>query len=607
MMESPLPWSLIAALAAMLVYLKSHAGVRKSLAISFSVLLFAYLGLLAAFLLADYFTNRGIDESVLYHLEAGLRGAGIGEYQGLIMAAVVLCLVSLLLPTWLYFHGRSAHSGRPRWFAITGPVLLVAAIALLPTAHSLFAAARPASTKLAFNDYYVPLQMDLRLENPRNLLILYLEGLERTYLDESAFPGLTPQLGDLLAEHLVYTDIAEMPFTQWTIAGLVASQCGLPLISPSHGNSMSGMRHYLAKARCLGDLLAANGYQLHFMGGADTEFAGKGKFLSTHGYTTVEGRDELGPIMTDPRYLSPWGLYDDTLFSMALDRYQELVRADQPFALTLLTLDTHHPSGIPSRSCDGLRYGDGANPALNAVACSDKLAARFIRDLMATPGADRLLIAVVSDHLSMKNTVHRELAGLERRLLFAIIEPGRENPQRVTNPGTIFDVGPTILSHLGLDLPLGLGRNLQRGTSVSRTTPGFENAIPAWRPEVSSFWAFPNLSTGVTVHHQRRSLEIDGEEFDFPTLIEFDEALDSNLYFEFDNSTMHRTLRDHYTAAAFNRGLLWVDHCRDIRSDEVWQQDDYCLLLGRKGGASPSMIPLEGSLTLSGSQLRELF
>jgi hypothetical protein len=32
-----------------------------------------------------------------------------------------------------------------------------------------------------------------------------------------------------------------------------------------------------------------------------------------------------------------------------------------------LTLDTHHPDGHPSRSCDGSIYRDGSNPILNAV------------------------------------------------------------------------------------------------------------------------------------------------------------------------------------------------------------------------------------------------
>ncbi|NEL42191.1 MAG: phosphoglycerol transferase I, partial [Xanthomonas perforans] len=74
----------------------------------------------------------------------------------------------------------------------------------------------------------------------------------------------------------------------WTIAGMVASMCGVPLTTaPGDENSMGRMGLFLPEARCLGDYLKDQGYRNHYVGGADASFAGKGSFLSSHGFDVV--------------------------------------------------------------------------------------------------------------------------------------------------------------------------------------------------------------------------------------------------------------------------------------------------------------------------------
>ena len=86
-------------------------------------------------------------------------------------------------------------------------------------------------------------------DKPRNIVWLYLESLERTYLDESLFPGLMPNLGSLEEESVSFTNVHQIYGTGWTIAGMVASQCGIPLVTPNgNKNSMSGMDQFLPGA-----------------------------------------------------------------------------------------------------------------------------------------------------------------------------------------------------------------------------------------------------------------------------------------------------------------------------------------------------------------------
>lgn len=68
----------------------------------------------------------------------------------------------------------------------------------------------------------------------------------------------------------------------WTIAGIVASQCGVPLkvsLLPPPEDRRFGLRAFLPGARCLSDILRERGYENVFMNGPDLAFADLGTFL----------------------------------------------------------------------------------------------------------------------------------------------------------------------------------------------------------------------------------------------------------------------------------------------------------------------------------------
>ena len=103
---------------------------------------------------------------------------------------------------------------------------------------------------------------------------------------------------------------------------------------------MSGMPDFLPLADCLGDYLNDQGYRLDFMGGADLDFAGKGKFYQTHGFANVDGVNELASTLNQPP-MSDWGIYDDMLLESFRQRLEILTNQQAPFGLFGLTLDTH--------------------------------------------------------------------------------------------------------------------------------------------------------------------------------------------------------------------------------------------------------------------------
>jgi phosphoglycerol transferase len=236
----------------------------------------------------------------------------------------------------------------------------------------------------------------------KNLLLIYLEGLENIYTDESLFPGLTPNLARLSEQGQRLNNVSQSLGTGWTIAGMTASHCGTPLLyyADVNGNEVD-FSSFLANVRCTSDLLNAAGYEQTYMGGADIAFANKGRFLSVHGYDRVLGRNELGPLLTDPEKMGGWGLYDEDLFDLAVDEFDRLAQSGQAFALTLLTVDTHHPVGEPSPSCTP--YENIDNSILHAVHCSDQLIGKFMDSIQSHPAYAETVVVLMSDHLGMRN------------------------------------------------------------------------------------------------------------------------------------------------------------------------------------------------------------
>lgn len=144
-------------------------------------------------------------------------------------------------------------------------------------------------------------------------MYIYGESLERTYFDNDAFPDLTPELGKLKSEGLDFSNTAQLPGTDYTIAGMVASQCGIPLFAPFEGNASASVSSFFPQNICLGDILKNSGYENYFVQGANLRFAGKDVFLKSHGFDHLYGAEELKTTVADPAYRNDWGFYDDTV------------------------------------------------------------------------------------------------------------------------------------------------------------------------------------------------------------------------------------------------------------------------------------------------------
>jgi phosphoglycerol transferase len=326
----------------------------------------------------------------------------------------------------------------------------------------------------------------------KNIILIYAESLETLYFDQEIFGDLVPNIRVLSESAHNFTNLVQVRGTGWTIAGIVASQCGFPINVSNHlasNSTIASVDKPYADQTCLADILSENGYQTTYMGGAPLWFAGKDKFLRTHGYKTILGYEALVPRLENDNYKSGWGVYDDSLFDLALEELQSLEKGVQPYFLTLLTLDTHHPRGIPSSSCRKL--ADDNNSMSNAIFCSDQLISEFIKEAMSVVDMDETIIVLFSDHLSLRNALWHKLQEnrKQRRLLFLIFDnkPITVSDRRATH----FDVAPTILEAAGFTGPLniGVGTSLfsPASTDAGKLKPGqlAENTPSLLDPEAS--------------------------------------------------------------------------------------------------------------------------
>ncbi|WP_163650192.1 sulfatase-like hydrolase/transferase [Modicisalibacter sp. 'Wilcox'] len=407
--------------------------------------------------LADTFGKVDVG-AVVFHLQAGIGENGSGER---IIAAVVYTLAGLVMlaaVTWLV---RADH----RWRLLERPlVLFLLAFNPLLFGLTLQGASIVADDGAWLERRYTPPRLAASPADPPDLIYLYLESTEATYADRARFGDAYADLRALGESGLVFHGIRQLDNTGWTMAGMIASQCGTPLMPAGlmHDSQFEPLEHVVPGIDCLGDLLADQGYRLTFMGGASNQFAGKGLYYREHGFDTVLGRDTLRRRLADPDYLNSWGLYDDSLLDLATERIREMKAQPQPFGLFAITLAAHPPYGHPARACRERQGTFDGEDILYSVKCTGWLARRFVERLRREGLLDDTLVVVASDHLSMKNSAWQSLIAGPRENTLMLFGDGIR-PGTVRREASMVDVLPTLLEAMGFTLPThraGLGASL---------------------------------------------------------------------------------------------------------------------------------------------------
>lgn len=409
--------------------------------------------------------------AVFFHLQAGITDHG---GSGRMVAAVIytISILGLLAAfTWLIHHDRRWRRAEP-----------LVAIALLVTNPLIFGIGQRSAAVVTddgswLDRRYVEPQITAQ-ENPPNLLLLYLESIERTY-DDPRFGDAYADLNAIGEAAIVFEGVRQVDNTGWTMAGMIASQCGVPLMPAGllHDSQFEPISKVVPGVDCLGDVLAAQGYRLSYLGGASAQFAGKGLFYRGHQFNTVKGKEELSAQLNDPEYINSWGLYDDTLYDFTVDEIRRLSEEDDgPWAVVNLSIAGHAPNGFPSQTCLDRQGEFDGQDILYSVKCSASQARDLIERLEQEGLLENTLVVVLSDHLTMRVSVWDQLTTLDRDNTLIMLGEGI-SPLTVHRGATMLDVFPTILDAMGLPLNdnrAGLGASLLSSQPTLVETHGLE-------------------------------------------------------------------------------------------------------------------------------------
>lgn len=466
------------------------------------VLIWAGLVLLiAAAGIRYYWGEVSVDQMLLNLVSVETDGGG-GPlvWVGILGVGVAPVVITVGIAVWQHYRRRARRRGddlrgarhrsggdlrsrRPQWILRLVSTALVAAV-VVGGATAFFSTVgmgdyiRAANSDYDLGDYYVEPTVTSD-EDKRNVVLIYLESGEATLEDDQLFEkdAFAPLKEVTRASDgwQSANDLQQYKGGGWTMAGLVGTQCGIPLKGAGSAGGSSGavepgadVDTYLGGVTCLGDVLAGHGYTNVFLGGANASFAAKDTFLRTHGYSEVKDlSDWRAAGEPEENFRSDWGLSDERLMGNARDEIDELhaeaERTGKPFNLSLLTLDTHEPVHVYDY-CDM----DTQNVVTSVFSCSMTQVAGFV-DYMKEKGyLDDTAVVIVGDHLKHMgagDAFREQLGDHENRTVFnRIWVPGGAAPLRPRVDQ--LNMYPTILEVAGLTL-----QDHEAGLGVSAFAP----------------------------------------------------------------------------------------------------------------------------------------
>lgn len=323
-------------------------------------------------------------------------------------------------------------------------------------------------------------------EEKRNLIYIYLESMETAFLSEEEGGALKknviPELYALARDNINFSPndgvggVFSPTGTTWTTAALVAQTAGIPLkvTAGVHHNEYGLEGAYMPGITTLSDILRENGYMQALMFGSDAEFGGRYQYFTTHGidrvydyYTAIED----GLISQD--YYVWWGFEDLYLYKYAQQALTELAAGEEPFAFTMLTVDTHHVSGYVCSLCGN----DHTEQYENVFSCASKQLYSFVQWLQQQPFYENTTVIIAGDHPSMDaDYMNRRVSGsYDRRVYNCILNSAVQTDRSKNRQAAVVDMFPTTLAAMGCTIEgdrLGLGTNLFSGTPTLMETMG---------------------------------------------------------------------------------------------------------------------------------------
>ena len=441
----------------------------------------------------DTWANLTMDE-LIYHLKAPLEGTNEDMIWDYILKCILPTIIIFII---VYVIMKMINKKGKKNGKFLGVICVVSIGVMCISIYNVW-------TKLDVGEYisgqnefstfiddnYVdPRDVDIVFpEKKKNLIYIFLESMETTYTDEKnggAFEeNVIPELTKLAQENEDFSGKSKklnggysLTGSTWTMGAMFAQTSGLPLKISISANEMDTQKSFFPGIVTIGDILGDAGYSQTLMIGSDATFGGRRLYFTDHGnYDIFDYNYAAQQGMLSDEYPVWWGYDDQKLFEFAKEKLNELSAQDEPFNLTMLTVDTHFEDGYVCDKCDD-KFGD--NQYANVMACSSKQVKEFVEWVKQQDFYEDTTIVISGDHPTMDSDFCENVdENYGRRVYTAYINASDSPKSSMTRTYTTFDNFPTTLAAMGVTIEgnrLGLGTNLFSSEQTLSERYGLEN------------------------------------------------------------------------------------------------------------------------------------
>ncbi len=322
-----------------------------------------------------------------------------------------------------------------------------------------------------------PQEQGVRFNKPVNVLLIFIEGLDRRYLghtidlnnpshltkwffynmqadqenesDSNPLPSqiqLTPFLDQLGTESIYFKNFFSNG--DMTARALFSTLCSY---YPRRGWSVMRARH-THEFLCFPEVLQKAGYWTEMIIGQnrDRNYDHIALFLARNG---IQQFLDENSFPSDAETLGV-GLTDESLFDFVYERIKNLRSKAQPYFLSTLTVGTHHPYHFPTTHSDLKAMQNHPDKYVPALRYLDLSLERFFSKMQKEDLLKNTIVLILGDHGRHEGIGGSDAAARGGHFLvpfYIWIDPSLETelPTRaklVTNIASQVDIGPTILA-----------------------------------------------------------------------------------------------------------------------------------------------------------------
>ncbi|MBR2534239.1 MAG: LTA synthase family protein [Erysipelotrichaceae bacterium] len=472
---------------------------RKLKPVLFFLLLFISLASISGVIYA--FSNFAFEtnplEQIIFHIMVPTYGTGSAFVKGILVQCVILPFAVAFFLVYVIYNKTSyfefsildRYNFRPFLYLKKHRFLLASMFCVISLAICLYRIGffgyidnLTKSTTLYEDEYVDPSQIEFTFpEKKRNLIYIFLESVETSdysYDEGGAFPeNYIPELYQLAQDNITFNDnqgYYVLSDTGWTVAAMIAHTSGINLSIPIDGNSYISDSRFLVGAYSIGEILEKEGYTNELLIGSDASFGGRRDYFTQHGHYLIHDYNwSVDTGLID--YYEWWGFEDFKLFEFAKNDLLELAEKDEPFNLTLLTVDSHHMGGYTCKLC---RDDYDIYSLANVFACTSRQTCEFVEWVQQQDFYENTTIIIVGDHCSMDTTWGGKMPeDYQRKVYYTIINPAEGCVPTQDRKLNTADFYPTTVASLGITWKgdrLGLGTNLFSETETLVEKYGLE-------------------------------------------------------------------------------------------------------------------------------------